>query len=224
MGKDPAFLFYPNDWLGGTLGMTFEEKGAYLELLMLQFNRGHMTFHMISQTVGQLWDKVKDKFVVDSEGKYYNVRLETEINKRKSYCASRRNNLKGNNQYTKEEGEVGHMTSHMCGHMENENVNEHIKQGNKRGVGEKKAFKPPTIEEIQTYCQSRQNSVDVKKFFEYYDSSGWVDSKGQKVRNWKQKMISWEKNNGQERTFSSAEARNKNPYFEIAKSLEVKNE
>ena len=46
MAKDPAFLFYPNDWLGGTMGMTFEEKGAYMELLMMQFNRGHMTSHM----------------------------------------------------------------------------------------------------------------------------------------------------------------------------------
>jgi len=38
MAKDPAFLFYPNDYIGGTMGMTFEEKGAYIELLMLQFN------------------------------------------------------------------------------------------------------------------------------------------------------------------------------------------
>jgi hypothetical protein len=58
-GKDPAFLFYPNDWIGGTMGMTFEEKGAYMELLMMQFNRGHMTSHMIAQTVGQLWVKPK---------------------------------------------------------------------------------------------------------------------------------------------------------------------
>ena len=43
MGKDPAFLFYPGDYLSGTMGMTFEEKGAYVELLMMQFNRGHVT-------------------------------------------------------------------------------------------------------------------------------------------------------------------------------------
>ena len=28
MAKDPAFLFYPNDWLGGTIGMSFEEVRA----------------------------------------------------------------------------------------------------------------------------------------------------------------------------------------------------
>lgn len=123
MAKDPAFLFYPNDWLGGTMGMTFEEKGAYMELLMLQFNRGHMTKDMIARTVGQLWVNIQDKFIEDEKGLFYNERLEEEQNKRKSFTESRRNNRKGVNQYTKKKPKnSGHMTSHM----ENEDVNENI--------------------------------------------------------------------------------------------------
>ncbi|MFL5739878.1 MAG: hypothetical protein ACJ75B_06645 [Flavisolibacter sp.] len=137
MAKDPAFLFYPNDWIGGTMGMTFEEKGAYMELLMMQFNRGHMTTHMIGQTVGQLWDKIKDKFIQDSSGFWYNQRLEFEQEKRKTFTESRRNNINGHNQHTKKEPQKrGHMTSHM----ENENENENI-EGN-RGTGEKGDQKP----------------------------------------------------------------------------------
>jgi uncharacterized protein YdaU (DUF1376 family) len=117
MAKDPAFLFYPNDYLGGTMGMTFEEKGAYIELLMLQFNRGHMTEHMIGHTVGQLWKNIKDKFTQDSTGLWYNVRLDEEKSKRIAFSQSRRNNIKGINQHT-----IGHMTSHM--EDENVNVNE----------------------------------------------------------------------------------------------------
>ena len=126
MSKDPAFLFYPNDYIGGTMGMTFEEKGAYMELLMTQFNRGHMTSHMIAQVVGQNWDKLKDKFIKDENGLWYNERLEEEKFKRQNYTKSRRNNVSGNNQHTKnkdkndikkEEIINGHMTSHM----ENEN-------------------------------------------------------------------------------------------------------
>jgi len=120
MAKDPAFLFYPNDYLGGTMGMTFEEKGAYIELLMLQFNRGHMTEHMIGQTVGQLWVNIKDKFIQDDKGLWYNERLEIEKEKRQNFTNSRRNNILGINQYTKKnKNEFGHMTSHM----ENENRN-----------------------------------------------------------------------------------------------------
>jgi len=125
MAKDPAFLFYPNDYLGGTMGMTFEEKGAYIELLMMQFNRGHMTSHMIGQVVGQIWDKVKHKFKQDENKLWYNERLEIEIKRRKAYTESRRNNIKGVNQYTKKKEKCsGHVDGHMTSHMENENENE----------------------------------------------------------------------------------------------------
>ena len=117
--KDPAFLFYPNDWVGGTMGMTFEEKGAYMELLMMQFNRGHMTTHMIGQAVGQLWDNVREKFVKDDDGLWYNERLEIEKEKRKRFTESRRNNVSGKNQYTKKASKKG--SGHMTSHMENEN-------------------------------------------------------------------------------------------------------
>lgn len=128
MAKDPAFLFYPNDWLGGTLGMTFEEKGAYMELLMLQFNRGHMTSHMIGQTVGQLWVNLMDKFAQDEKGLWFNVRLDEEKEKRKKFTESRRNNVSGENQHTKSTKKTpknnAHMNGHMTSHMENENINE----------------------------------------------------------------------------------------------------
>lgn len=122
MSKDPAFLFYPGDWLGGTLGMTFEEKGAYMELLMLQFNRGHMTSHMIGQVVGQLWVKLQDKFIQDEDGLWYNKRLDDEKEKRKRFVSSRKNNKTGKNQHNKTEKDLGHMTYHM----ENENINENV--------------------------------------------------------------------------------------------------
>ena len=146
MAKDPAFLFYANDWIGGTLGMTFEEKGAYIELLMLQFNRGHMTSHMIGHVLGhnsgQLWDTLKVKFIQDENGLYYNKRLEEEKFKRQIYSESRKNNVKGINQHTKKNEKSnthisGNMTSHMIGHMENENENENDIEILKGGVGEK---------------------------------------------------------------------------------------
>lgn len=127
MAKDPAFLWYPNDYIGGTMGMTFEEKGAYVHLLMMQFNRGHMTSHMVGQEVGQLWERIKDKFVLDENGLYYNVRLDAEIKKRQTFINSRYNNLEGTNQYTKKgrnrEGHTdGHMDGHVTSHMENDNI------------------------------------------------------------------------------------------------------
>lgn len=131
MGKDPAFLFYPGDWLGGTMGMTFEQKGAYIELLMMQFNRGHMTTHMVGQAVGQHWVTLQDKFIQDKDGLWYNVRLDEEKEKRKNFVSSRNNNINGENQYSKAPKKIGHKTKHMTSHMENGDVNENeIEKGN----------------------------------------------------------------------------------------------
>ena len=110
MAKDPAFLFYPNDWVGGTMGMTFEQKGAYFEILMLQFTRGHMTEDMIVHVIGHmLWGGIKIKFKQDDKGLWFNERLQLEKIKRSTYVTSRTNNKLGKNQYSKE----GHMTYHM---------------------------------------------------------------------------------------------------------------
>lgn len=57
-----------------------------------------------------------------------------------------------------------------------------------------KAFVPPTLEEVQAYVASRNSIVDAKAFFEFYDVGHWVDSNGKPVKNWKQKLLTWEKN------------------------------
>ena len=81
MAKDPAFLFYPGDWLGGTMGMTFEQKGCYFELLMLQFNLGRFNEQQARHTLGAsydaAWQLVKSKFKTDGIF-YWNEKLDAE--------------------------------------------------------------------------------------------------------------------------------------------------
>jgi len=178
--KDPAFLFYPNDWLGGTLGMSFEEKGAYMEILMLQFNRGHMTEHMIGQVIGQLWVNIKDKFIQDDKGLYFNERLDIEKEKRKKYTQSRRNNVSGVNQHTKRDNkDVGHKGGHMTPHMENENINENESINIKE-------------REIKFIAECKKHDIlkgdDLQKFILY-----WTESSGKKLRFEKEKTWNIEK-------------------------------
>jgi hypothetical protein len=59
-----------------------------------------------------------------------------------------------------------------------------------RGV---KRFIPPTLLEVIAYQQDKCKNVDANFFYEYFSESGWVDSKGNKVKSWKQKMMSWNK-------------------------------
>lgn len=55
-----------------------------------------------------------------------------------------------------------------------------------------KEFIPPTLEEVKEYASSRDRLDLAKKFFDYYEAGKWIDGKGNKVKNWKQKFITWE--------------------------------
>ena len=50
-------------------------------------------------------------------------------------------------------------------------------------------FTAPTILEVQTYFNENGFSKELaKRAFDYYDVGNWKDSKGNQVKNWKQKM------------------------------------
>ena len=75
----------------------------------------------------------------------------------------------------------------------NGNVNDNVI--NKRKVKEK-TFTPPTLSDVKNYFKEKgYTEQSAIKAFEYYDVAGWKDSKGNKIKNWKQKMIAvWFKN------------------------------
>lgn len=58
-------------------------------------------------------------------------------------------------------------------------------------------FVPPTLQEVEEYARSRNSIVDPKRFWEYFDAGQWKDAKGQSVRSWKQKFITWENKSGE---------------------------
>lgn len=95
MAKDPAFLFYPGDFIAGTMHLDLECTGGYMKLLMLQFQKDRMTLHMIKHMLGDkhsyVWPLISDKFKC-KDGFYWNERLRVEKEKRLSYTESRRKN------------------------------------------------------------------------------------------------------------------------------------
>lgn len=125
MAKDPAFLFYPGDWLGGTMYMTMQQKGCYISLLMLQFNTGPFTIAQAEQVLSICfasdWDMIKSKFSTDGVF-YWNERLKIEKELRQSFTNSRRINALGEkSKPKKDKAYAKHMNKHM--EDENEDVN-----------------------------------------------------------------------------------------------------
>lgn len=74
-----------------------------------------------------------------------------------------------------------------------------------------KPFIPPTVEGVAAYCKERGNSVDAESFVAFYSSKGWMVGKN-KMRDWKQAVITWEKRQRgyQARGSPAAETRDSN--------------
>ena len=55
-------------------------------------------------------------------------------------------------------------------------------------------FTPPTLEEVKTYCEERNNGIDPQRFIDFYDSKGWMVGKN-KMKDWKAAIRTWENRN-----------------------------
>lgn len=51
---------------------------------------------------------------------------------------------------------------------------------------------PPTLDMVKDYCKERENSVDAEKFFDFYESKGWLVGKN-KMKDWQAAVRTWER-------------------------------
>lgn len=55
-------------------------------------------------------------------------------------------------------------------------------------------FKPPTADDVKSYCIERNNFVNAETFIDFYESKGWMVGKN-KMKDWKACVRTWEKTN-----------------------------
>ena len=60
-----------------------------------------------------------------------------------------------------------------------------------KGKEEEKKFNPPSLDDVKKYVSEKKLSVDAKQFYDYFTEGNWVDSKGNPVKSWKQKVLTW---------------------------------
>lgn len=141
MAKDPAFLFYSQDFIVGVQTMNFEERGKYISILCQMHQQGRLSEETISFLVGSVSVNLKAKFRIDPNGLWFNERLEEETRKRNEFTESRRINGKmgGRPKITKPSGKPnGKHKGNLMGN-ENEDV---IEDNNTIVLGEKNDQKP----------------------------------------------------------------------------------
>jgi len=58
----------------------------------------------------------------------------------------------------------------------------------------RKVFKPPTLDEVFSYCQERGKGINAQQWHDHYTSNGWMVGKN-KMKDWKAAVRTWERNN-----------------------------
>ena len=181
MSKDPAFLFYSSDFLTGTLLMSMEQKGKFITLLCIQHQKGHLSEKDMLHICGSYDEDVFTKFQKDEQGKFYNIRLEEEVDKRKAYSESRRNNRK-------KKEDINNTSLSYVEHMENENENEDLIE--KKKVAR---FQKPTIEQLKEYMSEQGMNDIAENWLNHYEANGWMVGKN-KMKDWKASVRTWKIN------------------------------
>ena len=89
------------------------------------------------------------------------------------------------------------------------------KEIDKREIVKRKNFVKPNLEEIESYCLERNNSVDAQRFFDYYESKGWMIGKNP-MKDWKAAVRTWERNDADKKK-DIPEPISENPFTRLKK-------
>lgn len=183
MAKDPAFLFYYQDFIFGTTFMNNEEVGAYIKSLCFLADKGVITAQQISiicNNKTEVTNKVIEKLEFVEDGVYCSKRLTEEVEKRKAFTESRRQNREAKTY----EKHMKNICSTYDKHMED--INENI---NKR----EDKFR----EEVLTY--SKYPTQMLNKFISYWTEPNKSKTKMryELERTWdtKRRLDTWARNN-----------------------------
>lgn len=201
MSKDPAFLMYSNDFLSGMADLTMEERGQYITMILLQHQKGALSTKLIRiQFGGMPSADVLAKFLIDSDGNYYNKRLDAEKTKRKAHSEKQRKNVM--KRWNKEDKPIPNkydgITTVIPLEDENENENENItkveiypgfedfwdmynkKTGNKEAIKKKFEKLPQKIKEqiidyLPEYIESTPDKTYRKNPQTFLNNKSWED-------------------------------------------------
>ncbi|MEI6195280.1 MAG: DUF1376 domain-containing protein [Verrucomicrobiota bacterium] len=194
--KPPAFQFYADDFLAGTLDLSTEERGAYIVLLCYQWNRGFVPDDDdLIRRIARLTQAfplagIKAKFK-SKNGKLRNARMEAERAKQTEFRAKQsRNGAKG-------------------GRPAKPSLNPDETQPETRLSSPSPSPSPikdihthtgeiPTFDEVKAEAVMRVvPEASAKAFFDHHEGNQlWINQYGRLI-NWKHKLTVWAVNDRQ---------------------------
>jgi len=150
--KDPAVLFYTQDFITGTLLMTDEQRGKYILLLCLQHQNGKLTERDMLKICGKKDEDIWCKFFQEN-GYFYNKRMLLESEKRNKFSERQRERIQKYWDEKKEMGEYRGNTVELP--YENENENENIIEDKNERINKREVkFKSEVFEFTDKYPET----------------------------------------------------------------------
>lgn len=188
-------------------GLPYECKGILLDAVFAYAMTGNVPDDL-PPLVSMAFSFIRTAMDIDSE-KYEKRCEKNKENIRKRWKDS---NEKGSNEYERIP-EIQTDTNHTDTDTDNcKLITDTDTESTKVDIKSKTSrFLKPTIEEIESYCLERKNSVNSENFYNFYESKGWMVGKN-KMKDWKAAVRTWEKS---EKKTSSCEVgitlKNNNP-------------
>ena len=197
--KAPAFQFYADDFISGTITMTNEERGAYIALLCIQWSKGYVSetdFNRISNGMPPHSQAIcQEKFIKDANGEFKNARLELEREKQQLYRSKQSENAK-----KRWVGNADAMPPHIpnvcspspspsSSPISKTDIN-HDKREEGDSVVTVRWIKPSMSDLLEEASRIGLPKNEVEKFEAYYESNGWKVGKN-KMKSWKHAMAGW---------------------------------
>lgn len=199
MAKDPAFLFYPGDYLRDTQCMSANAQVAY-DRIMCE----HMRNICISQSqlkffTKRLTDDEREELLailVNKDDGYQIEWVANAIAERRAYSASRKKNRQG-----KSSKSSSHISSTYVKHMEDENEIEieskdvvvNANTNTQLAIMNKRESKPSSNESALALFTELGRPDQAQEFMDYYDSNGWKVGRNP-MKDWKATARRWVRN------------------------------
>jgi len=196
--RAPAFQFYASDFLASVVTMTNEERGAYITLLCIQWDKGWVTqvdFERVTAGMPPHTSGIcQSKFKTDANGNLINSRLERVraqqvVNKQKQVDNAnkrweRHAKLMPDVCQTDAMALPTHMPNVCSPTPTPINNTEVLKSPRVR-------FKKPTIDELTAEAlKIGLSETEVDKFYNYYESVGWKVGRNS-MKSWPHSMRGW---------------------------------
>ena len=199
-GRAPAFQFYADDFLAGTMTMTNEERGAYISLLCLQWSKGFVTELDIQRIClgmpTHCQGICQSKFQLGDDGHDRNQRLEVERSKQKERSQKQTDiaNLRWNKNakampthYQEDAEAYAKSVPEVCSPSPSPSPITKIQADKPPST----RFQKPTLEQLNTKAALiGLSTTEVDKFWNYYESNGWKVGKNP-MKSWSAALQNW---------------------------------